>query len=423
MFRTTKILACIIVAGLVISVDALSQPLHVSLFTSPTCKAEAGRPENVYCQSVADWEATYRANLDLAQQLESVLTEANVSSIAVTSYYLKTPFAELLARAYQTSYAQVGILSDAKTIATIRQVMAERISDADMKIDIRLTSIGAEQNADDDSYVFHPKVALIGHTNSPYYTVIFTSDNFNISTAFGTTAGENLNTANFENYNFVKEPASSRFIKAHQCMFDALTDRDGFPSFSNGDVGDAYEFCKFHRKARAAVTDPVRFYFLPYDVKDAIADISYHAGAAETIDVAGYNAGNPCLGDMIKRALAEKKAVRIITDDDVCGILPPKDLQWYAELEKVGAQVRYMQTNASGALSNRFHHKFMVFRRPSGNEVLTGSANFTCAAFGGNFEASYMLSDSGMSNVYAAAFDRYWLTTARPREQTARCKL
>ena len=403
--------------------DAACQPLYVSLFTSPTCKAGAGRPENVYCQFPADWEATYRANLELALRLENIFTGTDVNSIAVTSYYLKVPFADLMAKAYQASYARISVLSAAKSIATVRQVMAASIADADMKIDIRLISTGAEIDSDGDSYAFHPKVALIGHTNSPDYTVVFTSDNFNVSTVFGTTAGENLNTTNFENYNFVTEQASSHFIKAHQCMFDALTERDSFPSFSDGNVGVAYEFCKFHRKARAAVTDSVRFYFLPYDVRDAIADIGYHAGAAETIDVAGYNAGNPCLGDIIKRALAEKKTVRIITDDDICGILPSKDREWFNDLEKAGAQVRYMQTNASGTLSNRFHHKFMLFRRPSGIEALTGSANFTCAAFGGNLEALYMLSVPSMSNVYAAAFDRYWSVTARAREQTARCRL
>ncbi|GAC1045939.1 phospholipase D family protein [Rhizobium sp. No.120] len=352
-----------------------------------------------------------------------MLTDPKTSTLNVISFYLREPFGTVLANAYKIAHPQMLIVSDVDSLKVVQETLQKQVSIDDMRADMRF--IPTEQaGTEDEDLSVHAKIAMIGQAGSPWYSIIFTSDNFNISTAFASTVAKNANSANFENYNFITDLATSAIVKAHQCMFDAIGNLNTSKPFSLQDVGVAYEFCVFHRKARAELSDPARFYLLPYDVDRALTDIAYQAGKSEEIDVAGYNAGNPCLASLLKGALAEGKKVRLVTDDDVCQQLPPKDGQWYSDLEQAGAELRFMQTNGDGfsPLSNRFHHKFMVFKQGDRASVLSGSANFTCAAFSKNLEASYVLSDKNMTRVYSAAFDDYWQKQARLRDEVQPCR-
>lgn len=416
-------------AALVVLVSLLPRPVFAQnvpqrevVFTKPQCQPSSKKPADVFCKSIDDWKATFQANLPLAHKLEELLTDPKASTLNVISFYLKEPFGTVLANAYNIAHPQMLVVSDVDSLKVVEETVQKQVSTDDMKADMRF--IPTEQaGAEDEDLSVHAKVAMIGRAGSPWYSIVFTSDNFNISSTFASTVTKNANSANFENYNFITDLATAPIIKAHQCVFDAIGSLDASKPFSLHDVGVAYEFCVFHRRARAELSDPVRFYLLPYDVDRALTDIAYQAGKSEEIDVAGYNAGNPCLATLMKGALAEGKKIRLITDDDVCQQLPPKDKQWYAELEQSGAKLKFMQTNGDrfSALSNRFHHKFMVFKQGNTTTVLSGSANFTCAAFSKNLETSYVLSDKKMTEVYAAAFDDYWEKQARPRNEVEPC--
>lgn len=404
-------------------VSAQTVPQREAIFTKPKCQPSSTKPADVFCKSIDDWKATFQANLPLAQKLEGLLTNPKASTLNVISFYLREPFGTVLANAYKIAHPQMLIISDVDSLKIVQETVQKQVSTDDMKTDMRF--IPTEQaGTEDENLSVHAKIAMIRLAGSASYSIVFTSDNFNISTAFASTVAKNANSANFENYNFITDLATSRIIKAHQCMFDAIGGLDVSKPFSLQDVGVAYEFCVFHRKARAELSDLARFYLLPYDVDRALTDIAYQAGKSDEIDVAGYNAGNPCLLTLLKGALAEGKKVRLITDDDVCHQLPRKDGQWYSELEQAGAELEFMQTNGDSfsALSNRFHHKFMVFKQGSATTVLSGSANFTCAAFSKNLEASYVLSDKKMTEVYATAFDDYWEKQARPRNEVEPCR-
>ncbi len=403
---------------------AQSIPQRETIFTSPKCRQPTStKPADVFCKSIDDWRATFESNLPLAQKLEGLLTDPKATTLNVISFYLREPFGTVLANAYKTAHPQVLIISDVDSLKVVQETVQKQVSIDDMKADMRF--IPTEQaGTEDGDLSVHAKIAMTGQARSPWYSIVFTSDNFNISTAFASTVAKNANSANFENYNFITDLATSAIVKAHQCMFDAIGNQTTAKPFSLQDVGVAYEFCVFHRKARAELSDPARFYLLPYDVNRALTDIAYQAGKSEEIDVAGYNAGNPCLSTLLRGALAEGKRVRLITDDDVCQQLPPKDRQWYYDLEQAGAELKFMQTNGDvfSALSHRFHHKFMVFKQGSAASVLSGSANFTCAAFSKNLEASYVLSDKNMTEVYAAGFDDYWHKQARRRNEVQPCR-
>lgn len=402
---------------------AQTLPEREVIFTQPRCRQSSTKPADVFCRSIDDWKSTFEANLPLARKLEGVLTDPKASAISVISFYLRESFGTTLSKAYNVAFPRMLIVSDVDSLKAVSETMQTKISADNIRADIRF--IPTEDALDEDGDIsVHAKVAMIKRNGSSSYSIVFTSDNFNVWTTFASTATRNANSANFENYNFITDLATSNIIKAHQCMFDAIGGLATSEPFSLQDVGVAYEFCIFHRKARAQLSDPVRFYLLPYDVQSALTDIAYQVGKSDAIDVAGYNAGNPCLSTLLRGALSEGKKVRLITDDDVCLRLPTKDRLWYSELEAAGAELAFMQTNgdALNPLSNRFHHKFMVFKHGGAASVLSGSANFTCAAFSKNLEASYVMSDQNMSDVYATAFEEYWTKQAQPRTEVQSCR-
>ncbi|PVE25779.1 hypothetical protein DC522_03125 [Microvirga sp. KLBC 81] len=398
---------------------------QLSIFTMPDCEPSGSTPAGVYCNSLQDWQKTFEANLPLARTIEEVLVRSDVTSIDGASYFVREALLQALTKAYDLSAAPIRFTTDAGSATAMHTRFVARFGLADTNTDLAVFPTGQPNNPEDESapdYVFHPKILFVEYAGGVSYGIIFTSDNFKISTEFISDPSNNQNTANFENYNFVVASPKAALVQRHRCFFDALHGRSTGEAFDLRSVGATYSLCLFHRNATHNVADPVRFYTLPFEIDTIIAELAYEAGSATQIDVAGYNAGSPCISTILRKALSNGKRVRIITDDDVCGTnLSRKDKHWYAELENAGAEIRYMQTNAAGALSHRFHHKFMVFLGSGTPSVLTGSANFTCGGFGGNVEAVYLLNQPKMTSTYRSSFEHYWSDLAKPAGEIPLC--
>ncbi|MEX2204886.1 MAG: phospholipase D-like domain-containing protein [Myxococcota bacterium] len=389
-------------------------------FTRPTCGLSPRGIADVHCDSLDDWRNTYEANLPLAEMVEDLVSRESVTRIAAMSYYLGEGFVDLLVDTYSTRSMPLRVATDSASIALLRQRLSEKVlAPNDLAHDL------LAQSPHDANYAFHPKVVLAEYDGGESYGLMFTSGNFRLSTRFRSHSARNYNTANFENYGFYHAAASDPLIARHHCLLEALErlndDEDSRDAFSG-----QYQVCVHHRDLPREVDASIDLFVLPTETEELLSILGFHLGRARRIRLAGYNAGNPLIARLLKAAMHHGALLQVVTDDDACrGPLPEEDRDWYSGLRGSGATVRYITTNSdtfsSGALTHRFHHKFMIIEAESDAVVLTGSANFTRAGFGANVESAYLIGDSGAVAAFQIEFERYFERLAVPAEAMGSC--
>jgi len=135
--------------------------------------------------------------------------------------------------------------------------------------------------------------------------------------------------------------------------------------------------------------------------RDRIADriISAINQTRHTLDIAVYSITQPDLAATIQAAHKRGVKVRIITDAE-------QSLDRHSEvgyLRSVGVPVRLSE----GFRGRRslMHNKFAVF---DGNQVETGSYNWTTSATSYNFENAIFIGDPKVSARYEEEFQHIW---------------
>lgn len=396
------------------------------VFTNPVCSQDNHRPKNVYCSTANDWKATHESNLELSRLLEDFLIHPDVTRIDGSSFYLKDSFIDTLYRAYEKSAPVIAITSDIKSIERVRKrFVLEGVSKVDLAHSLQLFDGTALANADGykGRSSFHIKSLLIQYRNGEEFGLVFTSGNFRLSTKYmsGNVEDGNLNTANFENYNFLRSAPSDPAIKQHQCLYDALHRRRDFDDeYQRRFFAIDIERCLHFRRVRPSMKDRLTLLSLPAQARDALAYLALHAGWADKIDIASYNANSSCIKTILKAAIDRGVKVRVVTDDDMC--VKERQRKWYIDLVESGAEVRFMRTNGSeGDLRNRFHHKFFIFSKANKRVVLTGSTNLTCGGFSANYENAYFINEPSATAEYATEFSRYWDDLSSPKDAINQC--
>lgn len=131
----------------------------------------------------------------------------------------------------------------------------------------------------------------------------------------------------------------------------------------------------------------------------------------KSIEVAAFAVRSTRIAEALARAKARKVKVRVIMDksqseSDAFGLYA----RWLASQ---GIEIRLLagpDPNADFQLSQKHHHKFMIF---DGTLVETGSANFTKYGAATNFENSHFLDEQKDADAYSWIYQRMWKRAAK----------
>ena len=283
----------------------------------------------------------------------------------------------------------------------------------------------------------HNKFFIINPNTKGEFKIVFSSGNM--------TSGPVIH---HENWNFITTSAQSQFAQSHVCAMKAEWD----------DVAGRTraEYIKSIKNCRQAIKQPeekdIKVFFVPGEgepefgttKKTAVDYLLNGDKAAGTPGIKNakriWLACHRFMYSKMVYALSQRMNgnpkyhpdMRIVCDDDTYykamdpdfqeGDTMPEEYYKMDKLGKQGADLKFMETNAS---EHQLHHsKYLIFadKNSKGDKasdftaVFTGSANLTGAGFNKNWENSYYVTIPSVVQRFAEHYVYTWNKLATARE-------
>lgn len=412
------------------------------LFTDPECgvyeytqevRSNSGKilkqkPENVYCKNKYDLRRSGERPQSPQYRLVEWINQPNVKEIFFT--YLS----------FRNKTVKNALCEAAKKGVKVRFVMS---STEDTTIANELVACSPEnvemktRGMEGDLGYAHNKFFIINPNTKGEFKIVFSSGNM--------TSGPVIH---HENWNFITTSAQSQFAQAHVCAMKAEWD----------DVAGRTraEYIKSIKNCRQAIKQPeekdIKVFFVPGEGEPEFG--STKKTAVDYLLNGDPQAGTPgiknakriwlaCHRFMYSKmvyALSQRMSgnpkyhpdMRIVCDDDTYykamdpdfqeGDTMPEEYFKMDKLGKQGADLKFMETNAS---EHQLHHsKYLIFadKNSKGDKatdftaVFTGSANLTGAGFNKNWENSYYVTIPSVVQRFAEHYVYTWNKLATARE-------
>ncbi len=388
------------------------------LFTNPECKeykyetpveSNSGemleaKPKNVFC-SKSDSKASGARPESPQYQLLEWINDPETKEIFFTYLsYSNSAVTRALCSAVEDRGVRINFIidntSDTAKAEELKACTAQDGSHPEYQVRGHEGGIGYAHN----------KLFMVNPTESGTDKVKFAFSSGNL------TSGVVLH---HENWHFITLSKDTYFAQAHLCMMQAELDHHG----SKQEYKDALRACRSNIEAPEE-TD-VHVYFAPAEGKDASKALVSAISRAEKIDVAGHRFSYTTMLNALKSRLSNDGIpMRVVLDDDVywagkgevVGDNNNSESYQAHQIEKLGGEVRYMQTNHGEHLLH--HSKYLIFDMPDGqpDAFFGGAGNLTGTAFNENWENFYYITIPEVVEAMQKQYTHVWDDLASKEE-------
>lgn len=271
----------------------------------------------------------------------------------------------------------------------------------------------------------HTKVFMINESDEKKTTISFSSANMSSGT-----------TIHHENWHFVTVSPNTYFAQVHSCLKNA----ELFHSDSRTNFMKSIKDCR--AKINLTEEEDIRVFIAPGEGEEAMDIFLQDIKDSTEVDFAAHRFTLKPLTKALKEAKDNGTKVRMVFDDDMYlagerrlergmrvpnmpmeykNVLTILDGKANSELDSMGAEARYMETNHHGHTIH--HNKYLILnnakRRNGKPAVFCGAGNFTKAAFskkGGatNLENYYYITIPEVVDAFNKQYDYKWNELATP---------
>jgi hypothetical protein len=237
----------------------------------------------------------------------------------------------------------------------------------------------------------HNKIFIVNPYDKNSVRIVFGSGNM--------TSGIVLH---HENWHFITTSPQSYFAGAHICVMEAELDHAETATVNGKEVRASVRFKEFMKdclgKIQAEPESDIQVFFVPGGGREALESIQSALDWADSIKIAAHRFSFTEMIDSVEASMSgSKKSLRLVFDDDMLWAAEgakrpnmPQEIRKVRQMEKVGGQVRYIETNHGQMLLQ--HNKFIVFEGRGRMGTFVGAGNFTGDAFSKNLENFYFVS-------------------------------
>ncbi len=346
------------------------------------------KPKNVYCKA-SDMDANIgRAGTPSEKILQWIADEKTEEIFMTYLSFSNSHVVSALCEAMNKRGVKVRLVLDSKTSLT----KAQELEDCNAQL-FTLSLRGHVRGLD----YAHNKVFIVNPSSS--------TDEFKFAFGSGNmTSGVVLH---HENWHFLTTNRATYLAQAHLCLMKA--ELDNFES--------AYQFQKALGICLAAINnlpeDDIQPFFVPGQGEEAFAAIERAMTWTSELKIAAHRFSYNKLIEALEEGLTKRDnlKVKLLVDDDLFWVSRPNtgyEKGKVKSLEKLGMQVRYMETNGGAHLLH--HNKFIVFKESIKSDnaraaLFTGAGNFTGTAFSRNWENFYFITIPEVVNKVEKQYD------------------
>lgn len=201
---------------------------------------------------------------------------------------------------------------------------------------------------------------------------------------------------NFENTIALSAPEFTPEIGSFQCAFDAI--------WSDQPDATSRILSQCGVKERIYFTPTVKS---PDDIQTTI--LQNIRQAQETVAISMHHLEHPMVYEELYAAVQRGVQVKLLFDDDDCISKEPVSLKKLTHLSPSSVAIQYLPTNC--ALNQLSHNRFGIF---DGKSVINGSANWSKAGLGSNYETFIKLDDPVSVGQFSDYFARLF-EASKPR--------
>ncbi len=403
-------------------------------FTNPVCdayeydkpiKSQSGDllksvPKNVYCKRGDKKASAERPNSPLRNLLEWInddeTKEVFLAYLSYSSSDVKNALCDAMkdrglkvTLVYDSNNDKAEIVKGKKTYP--RRGMIDELKSCG-KSKIKVHSSGGRGKGKNKNGYAHNKVFIVNPKSKSTIKIAFSSGNMSSGVV-----------THHENWHFITTNPKSYFAQAHLCLMNGVQKHDqGIREYASY-IAD----CK--SKIQTPEEDDIKTFFIPGEGKKARQYIKNAVNRSDIgIDVAAHRFTDRDIIGHMRDLARDGKRVRLVADDDLywtgfynigMGRNMVFEARNVSSLERSGALVKYIQTNAGEAeptieaqkkaRPQLHHNKFLIFNYNNNDgAVFTGAGNLTKSAFTKNFENFYFINiKTNEVDVYDAFKEQY----------------